>query len=569
MASLEEIAAALKAADAAGNTEDAKALTAAYLKAQSQQQPAQSGEWVTPGQGEPGIPFLSDLTRSLYPMQKNTETGEMRPAVPSIIPAIAEGVASAFTLPGDVAQGRVDPMSAEGVDRGLEFASTFGAGGLKGAVQPPISAAAKNAGRALKADRIKPGGIPTALDAIGDDAMVMDLGPNLQRQAGALASLPGEAQTIVRDAVTDRAKGASGRVENDVAQTVGSSPDLFKLHEDIVTAQKSVSDPLYSAVRDVPIKVPPAMAFIAKSPLGRKAFEMAQEMAANDGYTAKGMTVGLADYAKQALDDIHSSAAREGKNNVARIARNMTKALTAAVDAQVPGYKQAREAFAGPARVLEAIEEGQKAFTKEMSPSQLKSSLSGMSPSEQDAFLAGARGSIEAMLGNAVNEPLVLRNMLRKGWNENKLRTLLGDELTDDLLKRIDREATFGKTRDVVTGNSETAARNAAQREVDPQMADIKQMSVLGLVLSAINKARAGVRGKIQPKVNEDLASILATTGQKWDPSAMSEVQRAMQPQPFLPSAMRDLVRAEGVRQPQGTVEDQLAAAGFLRGIRT
>lgn len=532
------------------------------------------GEWVTPGQGEPGLPFvpagITEFARSLYPMQKNTESGEIRPAVPSIIPAIGQGIAEAFTLPGDVAQGRVDPSSEEGANRALGFASTFGAGGLRGAAQPPVSPFAKSAARALKDDKLTATGLPAALDNLGPDAMVMDLGPNLQRQAGALASLPGQAQKTIRDAVAERSSGAVARVEDDVAKTIGTSPDLVQLTEQITASQKAVADPLYAAVRDVPIEVPPAMAFIAKSPLGQMAFKQAQRLAANEGYTAKGMTVGLADYAKRALDDIATSAARKGDNNVARQARNMTKALTQAVDAQVPGYKQARDAFAGPARVLDALEQGQASFSKEMSPTQLKSTLDGLSPSEQDAFLAGARGSVEAMLGNAVNEPLALRNLLKKGWNEAKLRTLLGNEIADDLLKRIDREATFGTTRDVVTRNSETAARQAAQKEVDPQTGQVSQISVLGLVFSAINKARAGVRSKMQPKVNDDLAAFLKANGSSWDPSQISEVQRAMQPQPFLPSAMRDLVRAEGVRQQTGaTIEDQLAAYGFLPGQRT
>jgi hypothetical protein len=538
------------------------------------------GEWVTPGQGEktvlsnvplagPAIDAVSEFTRSLYPVEKNTETGELRPAVPKIIPAIGQGIADAFTLPGDVAQGRVDPLSEEGVNRGVGFAATFGAGGLKGAVQPPVSPFAKSAARALKDDKLTATGLPAALENLGTDAMVMDLGPNLQRQAGALASIPGEAQKTIRDAVTERAKGASTRVADDVAQTVGSSPDLFTLQNDLVAAQKAAADPLYAAVRDVPIQMPPALAFIGTTPLGKAAFAKARELAANDGYTTNGVTVGLVDYAKQALDDIAASAAREGKGNIARQARNMTKAITSATDAQVPGYKQAREAFAGPARVMEAIEEGQAALTKDMSPSQLKSQMASMSPSEQDAFLAGVQGSVEAAMGNAVNDPLALRNMFRKGWNQAKLRTLLGDELTEDLLKRIDREVTFGKTENVVAGNSETAARQAAQREIDPQQKPVAQPTVIGLVLSAINKARSGVRAKTQPKVNSDLAAFLKANGSSWDPSQISEVQRAMQPQPFLPSGMRDLTRVGVLSQPSGTVEDQLAAYGFLQGPRT
>lgn len=513
------------------------------------------GDWVTPGQGEPGIPLvpagITEFTRSLYPVEQNTKTGETRLAVPKIIPNLISGTIDALTLPGDVYSGKVNPVSEEGADRVLNLSGFASGGGLKSAAKPEISVAAKNTARALTADKVPAGGVMQRLEDLGPDAMVMDLGPNTQRQAAALASLPGDAQTTVRDAVTTRSAGAVGRVTDDVAKTVGASPDLVKLHDDIVNAQKAVADPLYAEVRDVGIKVPPALNFVLNSPLGKAALRKAQDMAANDGYTPSGLTVGVVDYVKQALDDTAAEAARTGKNNEARQARNMAKAITSAVDAQVPGYKRARDAFAGPARVLEAIEDGQGVFGKDLSPSQLKSKLDGMSPSEQDAYLQGVRGSVEAQLGNAVNEPLALRNLLRKGWNESKLRLLLGDELTTDLLKRIDREVTFSKTRNVVTEGSETAARKSAQPEVDPQQADVKQINLLGLIFSAINKARAGVRGKIQPKVNSDLATILSATGKTIDPAALSEVQRAMQPQPFLPSGLRDMTRAGTVAQPE------------------
>lgn len=528
----------------------------------SEPPPAWEAPWVTPGEGRGGIPIISDVARSLYPFERNVESGELRPAVPKIIPALIDGAIDAFTLPSDVAKGKVDPLSDVGVQRGMNFAAALGTGGLKGGVMPSIPKASRNVARALKDDGMRSADLLQQLGNLGDGAMVMDLGPNLQRQAGALASLPGQAQKTVREAVGERAVGAGARVEGDVAATIGTSPDIAKLADDISTSQKAAADPLYTAVRDVQIQVPPAMAFIAKSPMGQQAFNQAKRLAANEGYTAEGMTVGLVDYAKRALDDIATSAAREGKNNIARQARNMTNALTSSVDAQVPGYKAARDAYAGPARVLDALEEGQKSFSREMSPAQLKSTLDGLSPSERDAFLAGAQGSIEAMLGNAINEPLALRNTFRKGWNEHKLRTLLGDEIADDLLKRIDREATFSKTRDVVTGNSETAARTAAQRDVDPATGGkLHQVTAIGALLAGIEKARAMYRGKVQPRVNQDMARGLTSDARSVSPSFISEVDRAMSSQPLLPSAMRDLVRAYAVQQP--TDLDQLRALAF------
>ncbi|KQV04824.1 hypothetical protein ASC68_27170 [Devosia sp. Root105] len=68
--------------------------------------------WETPGAGEllsvgplaipPGI---TDMIRSLYPFERNTKTGEYRPAIPKIVPGMIEGIVDAVTLPRDVADG--------------------------------------------------------------------------------------------------------------------------------------------------------------------------------------------------------------------------------------------------------------------------------------------------------------------------------------------------------------------------------------------------------------------------------------------------------------------------------
>jgi hypothetical protein len=388
----------------------------------------------------------------------------------------------------------------------------------------------RNLSRALTDDQVPVDQIPARLSAMGDDAMLMDLGPNLQRQAGALASVPGPAQKQVRDVVAGRRGRATSRVEADVARTVGTGPEIDALKEGIVRAQSEAAAPIYNAIRDVPLEQSPAIEAVLRTPMGQRAMRQARQLAANDGYQAQGLTVGVADYTKRALDDMASSAARSGNNNVARQARNMARAITSAVDSKVPAYKQAREAFAGPAQVLDAIDNGAATFTKETSPPQLKKMLADMSPSERDGYLQGAQSSIEAMMGNAVNDVASLRNTFKKGWNEQKLRILLGDDVADDLMSSIERELTFGNTANVVTGNSETAARQLAQQEVAPAQRNLGSVGITGLILSAFNKARTGLTGKAQPKVNARLAAALSSGARDLDPAMLKQLRRAQQP---------------------------------------
>lgn len=377
------------------------------------------------------------------------------------------------------------------------------------------SKAATNVGRAMKDDAIDPASIPSRLSQLGPDAMLMDLGPNLQAQAGALAAVPGSGQKVVREAITSRAapKTKSARVAGDVNATIGQGPELDVLKQQTVAAQKAAADPLYDAVRDVPLPVSGNFAFVLRTPMGQQAFRDAAIMAANDGKQVNGLTVGLVDYAKRALDDIARVAARAGKNTEAGQASDLARILRNEADKTVPGYKDAREAFAGPAAVMEAIDNGTQIFAKDMSPGQLGRMLKDMSTSEKDGYLQGVRAAVESQMGNAVNDALSLRNMFRKGWNEDKLRLALGDDIADDLLKRIDREVIYGKTANAVEGNSETARRTASMGEVDPAKRDVSQVNAIGLVLSAVNKARQTLAGAGQKKVNDQMAELLSGKG--------------------------------------------------------
>lgn len=444
--------------------------------------------------------------------------------------------------------GSLDQAGANALIGGAAGGLLPGAGALAGKVISAVTgkavpAAAKTLGRAMRDDNILPAEVPQKLQELGDGAMVMDLGPNLQRQAGALAAVPGGAQKMVRGAVEARGEGASARVTQDVAQTVGTGPELQTLTDQIIAAQKAAADPLYTAVRDVPLNATGNLKFVFGTPMGKQAFKDAVELMANDGVTPPNqLTVGLIDYAKRALNDIAAAAGRQGKGNVARQAGNLARLLAKEADAQVPAYADARNAFAGPAQVLDAIEAGQGVFTKATTPGQLKAMLDHMTVSERDAFLQAARSSIESQMGNAVNDALSLRNMFKKGWNEQKLRLILGDDVADDLMRRINREAVFGQTAHVVAGNSETAARTAAMSEVAPDMQKIEPASGLAWVFRAFNAARAGLHTPKQGKTNQQLAQLLMSGN--FGPRAADQVARGMKPRsPFpIPGAALPMI---------------------------
>ena len=480
---------------------------------------------------------------SLAPIAATSLGGRLLGATGSLPSQMGFGLVSGGTISGADTAARGG--SAEDVTKsaliggGSGFAMPLvarGAGALWDAVTGKgVSAEAKQIAQTLKDDGVNPAAIPQMLKDLGPDAMAVDLGPNMQQLGGGLASTPGNAQKTLREAVATRSKGDTARVANDVAQTVGNAPDIEKLTADIIASRKAASDPLYTAVRPQPLKTTGNLKFVFETPMGKEALREAIKIAQNDGFDPKsGLTVGIVDYMKQALDDIRIAAKSGGQNNRARQAENLANLLKKEADAQVPQYAAAREAFAGPSQIKDAIEVGQTVLNKDMSPMQLQGVLKDMSAGERDALLQGFQAQVGNMLGNSGNNVRTLRDMLRKPFNEGKLRILLGSDVTDDLLKRVDRQLTFGETANVVASNSESARRLAAQARVNPDLKDLSaggDTTLLGIFVRAINAARNGMRGKMQPKTNARMASFLASGADSIDPRMLEQISRGMKPQ--------------------------------------
>lgn len=374
--------------------------------------------------------------------------------------------------------------------------------------------AAKTLTNALTADSIAPGEVANRLAQLGPDAMVADLGPNAQQLAGGLASLPGKPQAILKNALTTRAADTGNRLTADVASTIGTGPSANKVADALSASQSAAARPLYDAVRDVQLQTTPALDFITKSPMGKAAFDQAQQMAANDGYQANGMTVGLVDYAKRALDDMASAATRAGNNNAARQATQMAASLRTEADAQAPLYAVARDAFAGPAKVKDAIEAGKSIFTSKVTPEELQAQLTNMSSSERDGLLLGAQQAVKDLMGRSRNDAVAVKQLFGSDYGKEKLALLVGPDAAQAIDDALSREGTFAATRNTVAGNSLTAARQAAQRAIAPETMGIpstKGATFLGTLLYGLQKAREGMTAAYRAGQNEKLANMLTS----------------------------------------------------------
>jgi hypothetical protein len=212
----------------------------------------------------------------------------------------------------------------------------------------------------------------------------------------------------------------------------------------------------------------------------QQALQRARVLAENEGIPSKQWFANVADdgtatfrnvpdvrqldYTKRALDDMIAGAGY--RTNEGRILTGLKNQLTKLVDDAVPEYAQARQAFAGPSSVLDAVEAGKGVFKNSQTPEQIRRTLATMGDSERQAYLESARASVADIMGTARNDVNAALALFDRGYNREKLALLIGDEQAQGLLSRLQAERTFALTRNQVTGNSRTASRQQVMQEL-------------------------------------------------------------------------------------------------------
>lgn len=423
-------------------------------------------------------------------------------------------VGAAEGLPVGAVIGAAAPVAGHLIGKGAS--AVINRGGTEGAGAGKVLSA-------LERDAIAPSDLQSRLNALGPDGMIADLGPNVTQQAATIAASPGKGQQTVRAAIDARNAGASDRVGDAVDYAMGGRVNVGQLERDIVARRSQAAAPLYDQAYRTPLPAIPEVQEVLNTPAGKMAAARAAKLSQNEGIPFDPNSVRGVDLIKRTLDDVVSMGQRAGRNNEARIIATLRDKLVGAVDTHVPEYAMARDAFAGESAIKDALSSGRTLFKDAVTPEQLGDQLARMTTSERDAFLQGARSSIQTVMGTARSDASAVRTLFKKGFNQEKLEMVLGQPAADRLLKQVGFETTAANTSQRVIGNSETAARVAGREDLSPSSTGLGirdsyaagglMGAARGVGLKLVDKAIDAVRSGRQKEIEGAMADILTMSG--------------------------------------------------------
>lgn len=412
---------------------------------------------------------------TLAPVERNEQTGELRPALPQA----ALDIASAFMLPSDVASGKVDPMSPEGIDRGALFGMTFAGGGagfpgkMAASDAPKVlaKAAAPNVGytrpttetvvRGLIADgALGPEGLDRLASA-GDSSMLADAGPATRAILDTVIQRSGPGAATARAAVEARAAQAGPTVERALDEAFGPAQGVKTTETGIRQGSASARDATYTAAYAQPIdysseagraiegltkRVPKGVVDLANRMMQLEGEQSAQILAkvADDGTVTflRQPDVRQLDYITRALNMASKSGegqgAMGGQTDIGRLFGNLARDLRDQVRTAVPEYDTALRTAADPIRRREALRFGEGVLDPKLARDEARDAIEAMTGPELAAARQGLRANVDEVLANVktvISDPNIDARQARKALQDlsspaarEKIRMLLGDE---------------------------------------------------------------------------------------------------------------------------------------------
>lgn len=468
-------------------------------------------------------------------------------------------------LVGGAVGGAVGAAAApvvEGVGRGVKYLSDQTIG-RRGATNQ-ASVAGRKVAEALQRDGITPTQAAQLLTDIGPDAVLADLGKNSQALAGSVARAPGKGGADLTAMLTARQEGArdasnvlrGSQSQRIMGEVDGLIPGSYtaKDRAALATARTNQSRGLYNASSNDAANLIPDDKFAAikgdEYLSGVIAKVKADKLAGMGDLPDNALPV--IDAAKRELGDLISAAKRAGRNNEARLLTLKQDALVDVADKAFPQYAQAREVWQQFSGVMDAGDLGRKFMIGQAAkPDDLAAAVAKMGPEELNQIRIGAAQAIKDRLGELNTRSDATKRLMDIPALEERTRAVFGDQQTFkryiDMLKG---ERTMFNTYGEVTGNSKTAARLAADADLNADPGGMAQ-AVTDIARDPANPmkylaaaGRFAGDAKARMATPEPVRNQIANMMMMNDPLSAPQLTRSMQQVQMSEANRRKLARA-------------------------
>ena len=409
--------------------------------------------------------------------------------------AVVSNVAQRYSP--QLAQNAATAKLAEALIRGVPEGSVFA---QPGAISTP-------AGRAS-----------ARIQRFGPEATIADVSGQAPKELlDVLATLPGKTSDAVARLSRARQTGRSGRIMSAADEALGTQGQGYTATLDALEAtQKAAQAPFRAQLEGLSVRADDElMKILNREPA---AFKAASDLARREGNPPIDFANLKAgdDIPFDALDTVKKALwtiAEKEKVNFAptaesRAVNGIRVDLTNKMDRLSPKdasgsiYKQARDAFAGPAELRASVEAGRTAMKVDsLGVAEL---TKGMTASELEAFRVGALQSLRDKVGTEAGQTSLL-----KFWKEDKTKNQLKEIFGNDYRKfsaEVLKEGEL-KALEATGGGSKSIRRAYAAGDLDNQA-----------LLDAAQAAKSGLAG--------NLMEAGASVGRAWNKVAMPETTR-------------------------------------------
>lgn len=386
------------------------------------------------------------------------------------------------------------------------------------------------------------------------DAMIMDLGRQLQGRAEQMAVHPGSAQNKVLDAVEGRTgefgSGAADRVRKTLDTNLGPSQNVVELVDRVDNLVRQQAGPAYKQVmeRYPQIDIPTE---ITARPVVANAMRNAETLAKNYGDPLRPSTqvqTELAgpgyhiasdlshppptslkywDYVKKSLDHRINGMMRSGIDDLSSAEKsdlgglvNAKQALVAHLDQVTSGeYANARRIAATKPELHDALDFGRSIFNSKLLPEEVTAHISDLSLPGQAMAQVGARRELERVLSSVRNDGAKARNFLDTNNNSQKISALFGPDAAKAIENRVAAENTFQSATENIARNSRTAKRQELAKDTaDPGEVNFGQTAFGTLVGAPVKTGLGYILQNGMANTRSGISDILTARGPQLTP---------------------------------------------------